>query len=106
QLLVQVLFPLSGDGTRRWAARARGALAVTAVQLLDDVHAVGDLAERGEALRIQASVITEIDEDLCGSGVASGGGKCYRSRFVALGYGIGLDIGGPPDRAHLRVGVH
>src|SRR5262245_8782156 len=81
---------------------ARGrTFAVTAVQFVDHIHSGKDSPERREALRIQAGIVPDIDEQLRGSRIGAGVREGNVASLVAF---LDRIIGNPPPAPGCRHG--
>src|SRR5437588_12661922 len=69
----QVRVPLGLDAALIGAAAAGGALAISRIEPVHDVHAKDDAAERGEPHGVEPAVVTVVDEELRGAGTRAGG---------------------------------
>ena len=74
-IFVEIGFTLCGDQALVRTSAAGRAIAIFTVNFLDYVHAGSHFAEWCEALRVQGSVVLEIDEYLRGARVGAGSGK-------------------------------
>src|SRR5262245_5057217 len=65
------------------------AVSVLVIEHVHDFHAFGvDGGERREATGVEGRIVLQIDEDLGGTRVWTGGGEGDVTLFVALSYGI------------------
>src|SRR5712691_4053232 len=81
------------------------AFSITAVQLFDDFHPTRNHPESGKTHPVQGFVVTDIDEELRGSGVRSRGGKRDEPLMVALRHRVVLNRGLVPDLRNFRIGA-
>src|SRR3954468_21879540 len=84
EIASQVGIALALDAALVGTAAVGGALAVAAVELVDDVHAGGDLTERRKAHLVEPAVVGEVDEDLRGARVRPRGREGDEAALVAL----------------------
>src|ERR1700690_3202730 len=98
EIFVEIRFPFA-----RYRALI-GTLAVTAIELLDNVHAGSHLAKWSEALAVEAGIVPQIDEELGGTGIWTGSGKSESAGTITLGNGIVFDVGALPGSIYGRVG--
>src|ERR1017187_2377831 len=63
-------------------ATARSAFAIFAVNFVHDVHSFGHFTERRETLPVEAGVVAEVDEQLCGARVWAGVAKVMVPRVL------------------------
>ena len=103
EVLLQVRAAMAANPCLIGTTAIGSALAVTAVQLVNDFHSVGDHAKCRKSVPIQPLVITIIDEHLCRTGIGPGHGKCHEPSMVALHDGIVLNNGLFPRLRNLRI---
>ena len=79
-------------------------LAVAGVDALDDVHPGNDLSKWSEAHRVQAAIVAEIDEKLCGSRIRRRAlRKSHRANEIALLHWLVSNVRILPRFIHRRI---
>src|ERR1700687_2562284 len=96
EILCQIVVAFPLDSRLVGACTSRRALPVSGEELVDDVHAGNDLAERRKPLIVEPRIIPEIDEDLGGARIRPRCGKRDVAALVALLDLVVLDRRGAP----------
>src|SRR6266568_3948415 len=80
----------------------RWLFAILIVEHLNNFHARRiNCGERGKTFAVEKGIVSEVDEDLCGTGIGLWRlCKSHKSAFIALRYGVILNIAIPPRRRH------
>jgi len=102
----QVRVPLGLDAALVGPAAAGGALAISRIEPVHDVHAKDDAAERGEPHAVEPAVVTVVDEELRGAGARAGGREAHHAARVVLAHRVVRDAGVAPHRRHVRIAVN
>ena len=101
---VGVAFHLNATLIRSMTAELRR-VAIPAVNFVHHVHSFGHFAERRETLPIETGVVAEVDEQLRGARVWTGGGKSDGAARVAALDGVVWYRRFAPLRGDVRVAV-
>src|SRR5688572_25316305 len=84
EVLVEVHVALALQALLVGTLAARRAVAVAAVEAVDDLHAGSHFTERREATLVEVRVVAIVDEDLRRPGIRSAGGERDEAAPVAL----------------------
>src|SRR5256885_4714357 len=102
----QVRVPLGLDAALVGAAAAWGALAISRIEPVHDVHALENAAERGEPHAVQPAVVTVVDEELRGARARAAGREAHHAACVMLAHRIVRDARVAPHGRHVRIAVN
>src|SRR5207247_7836449 len=105
ELALEVHVALELDAALIGATAAGGALAVSPIQRIHNVHTLDDLAERGESHAVELAVVAVIDEELRGTRAGPRRRKAHRTAGIVLTHRVVRNRGVAPGRKHVRIAV-
>src|SRR5438067_1861337 len=105
ELALEVHVALELDAALIGATAAGGALAVSPIQRIHNVHTLDDLAQRGESHAVELAVVAVIDEELRGTRAGPRRRKAHRTAGIGLTHRVVRNRGVAPGRSHLRIAV-